>query len=542
VSIETKVPDTSGHAVDVNERLPSFRCSAKGKESALCVLQVVAGGEIRLPLIVIHVVPKFWSQNQGSISVLNIDSASTEPIMVTVHETGQLIIRGEHARLVSNALKNKFEAGSAKESSEGDKKELDQVDARGPLFTPMPDVYSNSITEMPQEKPGTQMQALLSLAVSVSKSLGDLLICAPEIQPNGSREDLLSYLSRNPILMKQDAMANLLKQLFIVETLEALKRRKPDFRNCVEKLSAVRGSIVLSDIPRRRARRTQKIECEFEELETASEWFSLIRCAARIIVTDTSVNEETRKGAVQIERALVDTPLLSPRNALSVGRNLRMTRKHKHWIRSTDFAKSVLQNTQSLGGEESSDAREKGFAAHVYIPTAELFERMLVEATRIPDGDRQENPWILQDYKTSIDSLSSDSVPAQFKLRTRQAKPKSPDMISTSMKLGTHFVVDAKYKERPDSMNSMGMTDQYQQFAYALIANLPTLFLYAQTEEIVKKVDIDFTTVDRVKVGLAAVPFPKALDIGGSHSSGTWKNPMNKHLQELLNQFSEETS
>jgi len=555
--LEDQVGAAPAETTKITEWLPSFKCSTQGQESALCVLQVKEEGGTKLPLIVIHIVPKFWFPKRKCESVLlRIDPAATEPLIVTVPETGRLVIQGPHARLVAESLKKKFDASIDPKPVDPVEEDPNQSDSRGALFEPMPDVKADSIAEVVPSS-GSHMQALLALAVSVSNKLEDLLIKAPGLKSDGSVDDLLHYLSRNPVLMRQPAMANLLKQLFVIATKEALKRRKPDFRNRVERLNAVRGSIVLNDIPRRRAQRAQSIECEFDELEMGSEWFSLIRCAARTIISDAAVNEETTQGeetkeaakkkarqdptllgAIEIDRALTDAPLLSTRNALNVLRNLRMSRKHKHWIRSTDFAKSVLLNTQPLGGEWSSDSRERGFAAHVYIPTSELFEQMLVESTRSPVVGVNTNPWVLHHYSSTADNDSVVTGIPKFKLRKNQVANKSPDLISKrAQSPHPQFVVDAKYKERPGSMNSMPMTDQYQQFAYALIANLPTLFLYAESEDTSSSVDIDSTTVNQVKVGLAAVPFPKPMEIQGSGLSDSWKHRMNKRIQSLLGTF-----
>ena len=255
----------------------------------------------------------------------------------------------------------------------------DQFDSREALFAPLPDVSGSKLPDSIATDRGHQMQALLAVAVSASNKVDDVLVNPLGSKSGAGVDGLLHYLRRNPILMRQKAIANLVKQLFVSETLNTLRRRRPDFRQKVDRLNAVRGSLVLSDIPRRRAQRSQSIECEFDQLDLGSEWFALIRCAARRISKDSGVSKKTRDGAVAVDKVLTDAPLLSVRNALNVSRNLRMNRKQKHGVCSADFTKSVLQNTQPLGGERSSDSRERGFAAHVYIPKNELFEQTLVE-------------------------------------------------------------------------------------------------------------------------------------------------------------------
>jgi 5-methylcytosine-specific restriction endonuclease McrBC regulatory subunit McrC len=541
-TLEGQILDDSESVLKPIEWCPSFKCSIYGKESALCVLQVVVEEGDKLPLIAIHVVPKFWATSSNSLSVLRIDVSLKDPIVVTVPETGRLVIQGKYARQVAAVIKKSFDSSVDPELDDSIEEDGNQADSRKALFVPMPDVSASEISHSPDSDSGHQMQALLSLAVSASNKIDDILIKAPGSKSDGGIDDLLHYLSRNPILMKQDAIANLVKQLFVSVTLEALKRRKPDFRQQVDRLNVVRGSLILSDIPRRRAQRTQLIECEFDELDLGSEWFALIRCAARTISRDPGVSPTSRDGAVAIDRALTDAPLMSVRNALKVSRNLRMNRKQKHWVRSVDFAKSVLQNTQPLGGERSTDSRERGFAAHVYIPTSELFERMLVESTRSAQNDSDAGTWELTHYDPGEEIESDSGSLPTFKLREKQQKLKLPDMFSTDRQYpDAWFLVDAKYKERPQDLNGMSMGDQYQQFAYALIANTPTLFLYAQSGEVASEPDIDFTTLNRIKVGLAAVSFPKPGEDQGTLLNRSWKTSMNRQIQKLLNEFTAKT-
>lgn len=167
---------------------------------------------------------------------------------------------------------------------------------------------------------------------------------------------------------------------------------------------------------------------------------------------------------------------------------------------------------------------------------------MLVESIRSPQNDFDAGPWELTHYdpKTKIKS-DSGSLP-QFKLRKKQQKLKLPDILSTNRQApNTRFLVDAKYKERPQDLNGMSMGDQYQQFAYALIANTPTLFLYAQSGEVISQANIDFTTLNRIKVGLAAVSFPKPGGDQGTLLNRSWKTSMNRQIQKLLNEFSAAT-
>jgi hypothetical protein len=63
----------------------------------------------------------------------------------------------------------------------------------------------------------------------------------------------------------------------------------------------------------------------------------------------------------------------------------------------------------------------------------------------------------------------------------------------------------------------------------------------AQSGEVASEPNIDFTTLNRIKVGLAAVSFPKPGEDQGTLLNRSWKTSMNRQIQKLLNEFTAKT-
>ena len=53
----------------------------------------------------------------------------------------------------------------------------------------------------------------------------------------------------------------------------------------------------------------------------------------------------------------------------------------------------------------------------------------------------------------------------------------------------------------------------------------------------ISQANIDLTTLDRIKAGLAAVSFPELGGDQGALLNRSWKASMNRQVQKLLNEF-----
>lgn len=290
----------------------------------------------------------------------------------------------------------------------------------------------------------------------------------------------------------------------ISESELALPRRRPHFRDERAELGAVRGRIVTEGLVRRMARHRAGVECEYTELDNDHPWQRLLRCAIRSAgAAPELLSDNDRWGFVsraqRLDRLLQDVALVPPKDALAqIGRG-RLQRKNRHAQDAVWLARAYLREHFPAGPGDAAEGG-KAVAFGLRFSTARLFERLLARAL-VTVGD--------QEWETF--------VPCGVAIRDPQGNPKQPDLAARPKEGHVKVYLDAKYKADPGSLDAMGMSDQYQQYAYAVASGKPVVMVFVREENGVSGSEGTRTacamvrgTVDcSIRLGMVGVPFPK---------------------------------
>jgi 5-methylcytosine-specific restriction endonuclease McrBC regulatory subunit McrC len=294
-------------------------------------------------------------------------------------------------------------------------------------------------------------------------------------------------------------------RLFVSETELALRRRTPDFRGRKEVLPFVRGALTRKGRFNASVGDRSRLECDFSELDNDHDWQRLIRAGIRETANQLRTSTHDRATAELLLRCrrvdirMADVSVLNRSNARRIDLNIGRLGKNRHAVHAARLAAAVLGEPAGLGAA-GRIPRDTAIATGLRVSTPLLFERMLAGCLPADFGFQ---------LVTNGEAVA---------LRSSEPARKVPDLLLVPAAVALPSVrsaiavVDAKYKMRvPALMSQMGMADQYQQFAYAVVSRRPTLFLYAASPDAsAALLDSRLTNSPEPAqhLGLAAIPFP----------------------------------
>jgi hypothetical protein len=316
------------------------------------------------------------------------------------------------------------------------------------------------------------------------------------------------------------SLEQILRDLFLVEAEKALKRRRPDFRTVVDDLPFIRGSLTPNGLRKSGLGAVTELECVFADLDHDHPWQQVIRSAARIVASrdlEDGVGHDRIRLCRRIDQNLWDVSRVPSSNLLRHRFDERILGKNRHASIAARLAVAVIQRDHPAG-HASDGNRSVAAVTGLRVSTPKLFELMLAHGKAVAGYRIAEN--------TNRIALLRDRTPTK---KPDLLLVRSGNSVAVSIEHSS-AVIDAKYKSRAAvSPETMEMSDQYQQFAYAATTGKRTVFIFAEESGSStrlsewRKVNVQGSIAE---VAVGAIPFPQP--------GRPWKEQINDSLQELV--------
>lgn len=443
--------------------------------------------------LTITVLPKFWGAR--FTGVLDLDTVATERI--TVRESGTLVARGSAVSLAA------FDALLA--TTHEIASDSDPIAAHRGLF-----VLARVDDALEPGAPvamDPDANAFWNLAFEFMQ---DGVFVREPLRAMYGTQEVAAYLSESG-LAELPELTPVLRRLFLSECVSTLRHRPSQATTEVEALASPRGRVHLKDLPNRMRRVNASILCERSSIDQDDAWSRVIRCALRSIATDECAAWQERAQASALERLLPDVTLVRATHACAAITGKPVPRKYVRLAQLSRIGETVLRQSPHFGAGVGKV--RQGVVTTLLVDTSRLFECVLRDAASELGMSVAEKPY--------------------FGIWKGYPAAKRPDLAIQDGSIGS-LIIDAKYKSI-DSMMSMQMSDQYQQFAYASVSEVPTVFAYARSGSTLRgETWSDFVESDTdaaVVLGCVIVPFPKA----GAVADGTWRSDVSGALAGALN-------
>ena len=478
-------------------------------------------------VLALSVVPKWWSPYCEPISI-NLDKEMPPGLSVheVIPELGRISLESHDAWLLDSVVAA-LTGLVFRDDGEGD-----DEPGETPLFAVVPErkirLGSNSfLVGDSQRRDGSHLsEAFWSGVESIGSS--DLIRL-----PIGQDSEHSALLAEQH-LPDAPSFERVMRELFVKEVERVLTRRMPEFRRQVGVLPFIRGQISVESVIARQARKSLDVQCEFDELDNDHPWQRLVRTAVRAVAARDMTDFESSGNRAALRRAnrcrtidlrMADVPLISPNHALQVSPSAVRLSRNRHAAVAAHLAQQVLLKAAPVGFRRRR-SHLPVIATGVRIASARLFERLLACVPTTPEG--------LQVHENQVRLTLLRGVPAG----------KRPDLLMTRNSEGGPRVValiDAKNKARiASSPRLMSGKDQYQQFAYAVVSGLPTLFVFAASPSTDWQVSSTYETnlagpKPGPHVATAQIPFPSPSEV-------LWVEQIAPSLGSVLNSFLQQVS
>ena len=457
--------------------------SKKGKNCGVVVLSTVI--HERVHTLQFNVLPKFWNTSTSTSSYLSIDldKIGLDDSTLTIFDVFEL----EYLRLTS----------SSHETLEFVQTTL------GQNFGSTDTKTGHQLFEIvPTPKNGAERVAF-SLASRV-EAMWRLFV-----QVDGASDELHWPITpdHSPIISSRIAdsikdIFPLIVNVFVAEAERLARDLRPAFRATKVESEFLRGQVKPSDLMARRATRSNRIICEFDELDFDSPWHTLVLTASRKISRDSRVEDSLRRRATSVSLR-IPSSIVSERDALKAVNSMKIPRKLRPSRLCLDLAKLLLLEEKPWGLEADQSPAELGLIFAVSVQMDKIFERLLGTLS-------SDNCSLSRNNQRVQDGLGRKKI---F-LRADDLEGKEPDLLFRGVD-ESWMLVDAKYKSAPDSFESMNGSDQYQQFAYAASSGVPVLFCFVGDENQMRQTSIVINEKrgGGTKVAISQVPFPVAENL-----------------------------
>lgn len=342
---------------------------------------------------------------------------------------------------------------------------------------------------------------------------------------NTNADDLLGKSASSPLHQP------LLYRRLLDEVRRQVETARPGYRDVSEMRTTIRGRVDSRSLASWNAGATSRLRCRYSELSISTPLLGCI-CAALEWIADGRgarsqlpgkfADVRLRHDAVTIRRVLADVVAQSPREALAVGRSIRLGRLDQTWSESLRLALLVLGQLEvvaSAVGKSNADAVE------LSVATDKLWERI------VSDGLHRSG---FESVIQQANGLTSDPW-----VRSPQAFSKTyPDNVAR--RAHDVFIVDAKYKAPPRG-GAPVRDDQYQMFAYShLVRDLPravraAVLVYpgeAPRAEWIRGRDED--SRQPVELFVVQIPFPMPAQIATSRAWSRYLDHVGARLAQEL--------
>ncbi len=498
-----------------------IRVGAGSGGTGLVILELSNGSTLS-----IFIVPKFWAPSACRADInldVLFDSHEDQTLVVPEFATLQFSSRSADflARCIAKLTGLKFD------ESIDDEEELQGIGAGASrrleslLMETVRPVGFEGLTKLvlSDEDPDESVRRFWAGVEQVGAS--DLVKLA-----EGSDLDSPVLLGRR-LIRSIPGLQMALWRLFVTESERALRRRTPDFRERRDVLPFVRGALTRAGRFNASVGDRTRLECEFSELDNDHDWQRLIRAGVRETASRLRSRNAGRSEAElllrcqRIDIRMSDVKLLNSSVARRINIDVARLGKNRHAIYAARLGAAVLGGSIDLG-RKGRNPRDIAIATGLRISTPLLFERMLVGCL---------------DGRQGVQLVANREAIA---LRKGEPARKLPDLLLVDPTLPIPSIdsaialVDAKYKSRcPTSMSQMPMGDQYQQFAYAVVARRPALFLYAAAPGSVPAL-LDLAPANVAEpaplLAAASVPFP-------GPDEDSWHSALGTSLQGTISTF-----
>lgn len=445
----------------------------------------------------ISVIPKVWSEVRSfALQIDHLPSAGSAPIHLVVPETSNLEI-SSHSEddldcFVSAITNLKFRDDDPELAARED----------GAAVVPLFEEVSASRLHLSQSRARSQglpLSFVHDFWAGVEEIGATNSVQAPEWLSNEE-----PALFGRELLRAIPPLEKILRELFVNEAEEAIRRRTPDFRTVSSDLPFIRGSLTTKGLRNVAIGKLTELECAHAELDHDHPWQQVVRLAARqVAIRDCNdgfvSNRVTR--CRRIDRQLQSVALRPVRELVKQTFGEYELGKNRHALRASRLAVAVLRR-DTPGGDLSSLPDGTAAVVGLRLSTSRLFEVLLATSS----GDKSRVRIVENPERVSLLSGQSPTKKPDL-LLVSGSQPVGHSAISSAL-----AVLDAKYKNSiPSRMGNMEMTDQYQQFAYAAITSKPVVFVFATrpTSEFEGSVwDTINVPGHEIKVSLAKFPFP----------------------------------
>ncbi|WP_168701406.1 5-methylcytosine restriction system specificity protein McrC [Gordonia paraffinivorans] len=297
--------------------------------------------------------------------------------------------------------------------------------------------------------------------------------------------------------------------MFTRELKTVLRTRRKHFIDVREEVTSIKGRVDVRSLADRRARARLPVLCEFDDLTHDTAEWRIIRCANRIVGSGAHA---AAADAARLDGRLTDVAIVGPHTAMRLLSTAPTNRRNRPLRTLLVLATAIIRHRYAVG--VTADQHEAQ-SLIVKMPTSRIWEMLIADALRTSAC------WHVQ-------SEAANQVGKGHRL-FMDGQSKKPDLIvEVGGGSGKRVIIDAKYKlpiEDASGMGQLGMSDQYQCFAYATQYAAPTAFVTLSTSD-ESRLLCDTTTdpadsgVSAQPVALISLPFPRP-DQGASIANPT---------------------
>lgn len=457
-----------------------FQASGRGNGVGLTALREPGGGELLL-----HVLPKFWRQNQTRAwSLPDEEWPEGEARHAVVYEGDRVRVPNRWAESLGRVRK----AGAAAvedaidpetEVTLEDSPEMGARDALWARTIAQRTSEPLSLTEFPP-KPVTSLWRLFD-------SFSDSVLHEFE-------DELETHLG-DPLLQDLPQARPFILRRFIREVENALTRRRPRFVDVAEELMVLRGRVPVASLINRAARNRLPILCEFDDLTGDLVVWQTVRAAVELCSQEFADGDPALEQALLCDAALADVSVVPAPALLMQVRSTEISVRRD--VRTLyQLAVTILRFAHHLTspGERASSA-----GVELKVTSSGLWERLVARA--------------LQSAGLDVHTSGPQRTVGVFEGTTKQI-----DIVV--LQGGKRvLILDAKYKAPPKrGFKDVAMGDAYQLYAYVNRSDCPGLLVYPGSDESLESrgklplalgTKASQTGLEGHPVGVLVFPFPQ---------------------------------
>ena len=317
-------------------------------------------------------------------------------------------------------------------------------------------------------------------------------------------EDLVGRTTSSPLHRP------LLYRRLLDEVRSQVETARPGYRNVVDLRSTIRGRVDARSILAWEAGVASRLRCRYSELTISTPLLGCI-CAALEWIADGRGGRSRLPGeysdvrlrhdAVTLRRVLADVVALPPKDALMIGRSMRLGRLDRSWSECLEMSTQVLRQREVLAGPAGKTFTQ---AVELSVPTDKLWERIVNEA-------------LVRAGFESVVSQARDLTSDPWVQLPHAYSRTAPDNVARRRQ--EVFIVDAKYKVRPAG-KAPSRDDQYQMFAYShLVRDMPrevkaAVLVYPGNSPRVEWIrGRDEGSSEPVRLFVVQIPFPTPVQV-----------------------------